>query len=107
MGDFVHKTLHLVIFIQLEFKNFISEIPSGRFLSNFNLISPFSIITKIQMLEIIIYPKIITYPNILIFNSIFENFRQFCIIMVNLKNKYSAVKILQTLRGSKKVNLVQ
>ena len=35
MGDFVHKTLHMVIFIQLEYEIFITEISSRRFLSNF------------------------------------------------------------------------
>ena len=35
MGDFVHKTLHMLIFIQLEFEILITEISSRRFLSNF------------------------------------------------------------------------
>ena len=37
----------------------------------------------------------------LVLNNIFENFSQFCIIIVNLKKKYQAIKILQLIRGSK------
>jgi hypothetical protein len=35
MGGFVHRTSHMVIFIQLEFEIFITEISSRRFFEQF------------------------------------------------------------------------